>query len=63
MIIAKEGKISEALIRATPNVPSPQTYRARFGSLVNAYRLSGYKATWGVGNVTEFFPKVLPPPL
>jgi hypothetical protein len=28
MIIAKEGKISEALIRATPNVPCPQTYGA-----------------------------------
>jgi len=46
MIIAKEGKISEALIRATPNVPCPQTYRARFGSLISAYRLSGHKTIW-----------------
>jgi len=46
MIIAKEGRISEALIRATPNVPCPQIYRARFGSLVNAYRLLGYNCIW-----------------
>ena len=46
MIAAKEGKISTALIKATPNVPSPQTYRARFGSIVKAYRLLGYKAIW-----------------
>ena len=45
-IAAKEGKISTALITATPNVPSPQTYRARFGSVVKAYRLLGYKAIW-----------------
>jgi DNA invertase Pin-like site-specific DNA recombinase len=46
MIIAKEGKISDALILATPSVPCPTTYRARFGSLVKAYRLLNYKATW-----------------
>lgn len=45
-IIAKEGKISDALILATPSVPCPTTYRARFGSLVKAYRLLDYKATW-----------------
>lgn len=53
MIIAKEGRISTALIVATPNVPSPQTYRTRFGSLVNAYRLLGYKATWDEQNVDQ----------
>ena len=46
MIIAKEGKISDALILGTPSVPCPTTYRARFGSLVKAYRLLDYKATW-----------------
>jgi DNA invertase Pin-like site-specific DNA recombinase len=46
MIAAKEGKISTALITTTPDVPSPQTYRARFGSIVKAYRLLGYQATW-----------------
>ena len=45
-IIAKEGRISDALILATPGVPCPTTYRARFGSLVKAYRLLDYKATW-----------------
>jgi len=45
-IIAKEGKLSDALILATPSVPCPTTYRARFGSLVKAYRLLGYKTTW-----------------
>ena len=53
MIIAKEGKISIALIMATPNVPSPQTYRTRFGSIVNAYRLLGYKAIWDEQRVEQ----------
>jgi hypothetical protein len=46
MIIAKGGKILDALILATPGVSSPTTYRARFGSLVKAYSLLDYKATW-----------------
>jgi DNA invertase Pin-like site-specific DNA recombinase len=45
-IIAKGGKISEALILATPGVPCATTYRARFGSLVKAYSLLDYKTTW-----------------
>jgi len=46
MIIAKGGKILDALILATPGVSSPTTYRARFGSLVKAYSLLDYKTTW-----------------
>jgi DNA invertase Pin-like site-specific DNA recombinase len=53
MILAQEGKISTALIMSTPNVPSPQTYRTRFGSLVNAYRLLGYKSTWNEQHVEQ----------
>lgn len=45
-ILAKEGRITNALIVATPNAHAPYTYRRRFGSLVRAYRLVGYKATW-----------------
>jgi DNA invertase Pin-like site-specific DNA recombinase len=53
IIAAKQGRISIALIAATPNVPSPQTYRTRFGSLVKAYRLSGYKAIWDERRVEQ----------
>ncbi len=53
MIAAQQGRISIALIAATPNVPSPQIYRARFGSLVKAYRLSGYKAIWNEQRVEQ----------
>src|SRR5258708_19370254 len=53
MIAAQQGRISIALIEATPNVPSPQIYRARFGSLVKAYRLSGYKAIWNEQRVEQ----------
>ena len=46
MIVAKKGKISDALILATPSVPCPTRYRARFASLVKAYRLLDSKASW-----------------
>ena len=52
-ILAKEGKITIGLIVGTPNVPSPQTYRARFGSLVTAYRLLGYKTIWNEQRVEQ----------
>ncbi len=53
IIAAQQGRISIALIAATPNVPSPQTYRTRFGSLVKAYRLLGYKAIWNEQRVEQ----------
>jgi len=36
------GSLSAALITAEPNIPSPTTYRKRFGSLRKAYELIGY---------------------
>jgi len=39
---ASEGKLSWNAIKDSPQVVSPQTYRNRFGSLQNAYKLAGY---------------------
>ena len=37
-----EGRLSFAVIENSPKVPSPSTYRNRFGSLQRAYELIGY---------------------
>jgi hypothetical protein len=35
------GRLSDKLITAEPGMVSGQTYRNRFGSLANAYKLAG----------------------
>ena len=39
---ASEGRLSLNLIKSSVGVPSPSTYRLRFGSLRRAYELIGY---------------------
>jgi DNA invertase Pin-like site-specific DNA recombinase len=41
-LLAKKGKLSLHLIKNSEDVPSPSTYRHRFGSLRRAYELIGY---------------------
>jgi DNA invertase Pin-like site-specific DNA recombinase len=41
-LLASEGRLSHTLVRDSPLTPSPSTYRGRFGSLTEAYRLIGY---------------------
>jgi DNA invertase Pin-like site-specific DNA recombinase len=41
-LLAKEGRLSLRLIKTCDDVPSPSTYRQRFGSLRRAYELIGY---------------------
>jgi DNA invertase Pin-like site-specific DNA recombinase len=41
-LLAQEGKLSLSLVKESPDVPSPSTYRLRFGSLRRAYELIGY---------------------
>jgi stress-induced morphogen len=41
-LLAHEGRLSLAIIKNSPTVPSPSTYRKRFGSLRRAYELIGY---------------------
>ncbi len=41
-LLAREGRLSLRLIKNSPDVPSPSTYRHRFGSLRRAYGLIGY---------------------
>jgi DNA invertase Pin-like site-specific DNA recombinase len=41
-LVAQEGRLSLAIIKNSPTVPSPSTYRKRFGSLRRAYELIGY---------------------
>jgi DNA invertase Pin-like site-specific DNA recombinase len=40
-LLASEGRLSLHLIQNSPEVPSPSTYRLRFGSLRKAYELIG----------------------
>lgn len=42
VLLASKGRLSLNLIRNSPGVPSPSTYRHRFGSLRRAYELIGY---------------------
>jgi len=41
-LLAREGRLSLHLIKNSPEMPSPSTYRHRFGSLRRAYELIGY---------------------
>jgi|SRR5579863_1323034 len=41
-LLAKKGRLSLSLIKNSEDVPSPSTYRHRFGSLRRAYELIGY---------------------
>jgi DNA invertase Pin-like site-specific DNA recombinase len=41
-LLAQEGRLSLKLVKESPDVPSPSTYRLRFGSLRHAYDLIGY---------------------
>ena len=41
-LLGREGRLSLRLIKKSPDVPSPSTYRLRFGSLRRAYELIGY---------------------
>jgi len=41
-LLSREGRLSLNLIRTAGDVPSPSTYRKRFGSLRRAYELIGY---------------------
>jgi DNA invertase Pin-like site-specific DNA recombinase len=45
-LLAKEGRLSEALINNTLGIPAINVYCDRFGSLRNAYRRIGYEADW-----------------
>jgi DNA invertase Pin-like site-specific DNA recombinase len=40
--LQKRGRLSMAIINETSGLPGPDTYRAHFGSLREAYRLIGY---------------------
>ncbi len=41
-LLSRKGRLSLDLIRTAGDVPSPSTYRQRFGSLRRAYELIGY---------------------
>jgi DNA invertase Pin-like site-specific DNA recombinase len=41
-LLAQKGRLSLKLVKESPDVPSPSTYRLRFGSLRHAYDLIGY---------------------
>jgi DNA invertase Pin-like site-specific DNA recombinase len=41
-LLAKKGRLSLKLVKESRDVPSPSTYRLRFGSLRKAYELIGY---------------------
>jgi hypothetical protein len=41
-LLVQEGRLSLRLVKESPDVPSPSTYRHRFGSLRRAYQLIGY---------------------
>jgi Recombinase len=43
VLIAQHGEVNQTMLRRTDGVPSPDTYRKRFGSLGRAYDLIGYK--------------------
>jgi DNA invertase Pin-like site-specific DNA recombinase len=49
-LLVQEGRLSLKLVKDSPNLPSPSTYRLRFGSLRKAYELIGY------GHADQFGP-------
>jgi DNA invertase Pin-like site-specific DNA recombinase len=42
LLLRREGRLSLKLIKKSADVPSPSTYRHRFGSLRRAYEMIGY---------------------
>ena len=50
-LLKKEGRLSLALIHNSHQTASPSTYRKRFGSLREAYRLIGYGSPSDFGSV------------
>ena len=42
LLLASQGRLSLRLIKSSSGVPSPSTYRHRFGSLRRAYEMVGY---------------------
>jgi DNA invertase Pin-like site-specific DNA recombinase len=42
LLLRREGRLSMRLIKNSTDMPSPSTYRQRFGSLRAAYKASGY---------------------
>ncbi len=44
-ILHKEGRVTLDLIKNSPDTPCPSTYRKRFGGLLQAYELIGYRAS------------------
>ena len=50
LLLSREGRLSLKLIKNSPQLPSPSSYRQRFGSLRTAYQMIGY------GNPEHFGP-------
>ena len=50
-LLASEGRLTLRLIKGSPDVPSPTTYRLRFGSLRRAYELIGYGRSPQFGSI------------
>jgi DNA invertase Pin-like site-specific DNA recombinase len=44
-VLMKKGRVTGEIIDAAPGLPASNTYRRRFGSLKNVYRLLDYKNT------------------
>jgi DNA invertase Pin-like site-specific DNA recombinase len=45
-ILLQEGRLSLKIIEDFPGMPSPTTFRERFGGLLRAYEALGYKSTY-----------------
>ncbi len=50
-LLAHEERLSLGVIKNSPTVPSPSTYRKRFGSLRRAYELIGYGRAMDFGPI------------
>jgi DNA invertase Pin-like site-specific DNA recombinase len=50
-LLAARGRLSLTLIKNSPDLPSPSTYRHRFGSLRRAYELIGYGRPGDFGSI------------
>lgn len=50
-LFTRQGRLSLQLIKEASELPSPSTYRGRFGSLRRAYELIGYGRSADFGNV------------
>jgi DNA invertase Pin-like site-specific DNA recombinase len=50
-LLRSDGRLSYHAVKKSPTVPSPSTYRRRFGSLGRAYGLIGYGGADNLGGV------------